>query len=218
MQIDSAPRFSSAAYWEGRYRAGGHSGAGSYGRLAAFKAAFVNGYVALNDITRVIEFGCGDGNQLGLLSIPHYTGVDVSTTVLDRCRSRFTGPEYAFVESGDLDDVRAAELGLSMDVVFHLTEDTVYEAYMRDLFAFSTDFVILYASDRDAATADRHVRHRHVSAHVARAFPDWTLLARVPNRYEYDPRRPTDTSFSDFMVFGRGRHGCHLVIPAGDQD
>jgi hypothetical protein len=204
--------FSSASYWEGRYRAGGNSGAGSYGRLAAFKAAFVNGFTELNGVRSIIEFGCGDGNQLSVLSVPHYTGVDVSPTVLARCRTRF--PNHVFVDPSRLGDVPAADLGLSMDVIFHLTEDTAFEHYMRSLFALSTDFVIIYSSDRDARAPDLHVRHRHVSAYVQRTLPAWSLLARVPNIYPFDPQHPNDTSFSDFMVFGRGRRDCHLLIPA----
>jgi hypothetical protein len=65
-----ATGYSSAAYWEARYRAGGHSGAGSRGRLAAFKADFLNALIRDNAIASAIEFGCGDGGQLALL--PHH--------------------------------------------------------------------------------------------------------------------------------------------------
>lgn len=203
--------FSSAAYWEARYRAGGHSGAGSYGRLAAFKAAVVNGFVALNGITRVIEFGCGDGNQLGRFAIPDYTGIDVSPTVLACCRTRY--PMHTFHDPGGLADVAPAELTLSLDVVFHLTEDAVFDAYIADLFGFATRFVIVYASDQDATTADAHVRHRAVSAHVRRTQPGWSLVARVPNRHPFDPARPHDTSFAGFMVFSRDGAGCVVAVP-----
>ena len=209
--LDAACDFSSAGYWEERYRGGGTSGAGSYGRLAAFKAAFVNGFVAANAISRVIEFGCGDGNQLGLLSVPRYTGVDVSPTILARCRTRF--PHYVFVDPAELADMPPAELGLSMDVVFHLIEDAVFADYMRTLFWHATDYVIIYSSNCDLRTPDRHVRHRPVSDYVRRTFPEWSLRAFVPNPYPFDPTHPQDTSFADFMVFGRARHECRLMIP-----
>ena len=51
---------SSADYWESRYASGGTSGAGSYNRLASFKAEFINAYVSKHAITRVLEFGSGD--------------------------------------------------------------------------------------------------------------------------------------------------------------
>src|SRR5579859_8234848 len=56
----------SSTYWEERYRAGGNSGAGSYGRLAEFKAEVLNGFVHSRGIRSVVEFGCGDGAQLAL--------------------------------------------------------------------------------------------------------------------------------------------------------
>src|ERR1700754_3603743 len=88
--ITGAPGFtSSAEYWEERYRYGGNSGAGSYNRLAAFKANVLNEFVAANDIRSVIEFGSGDGAQLELAKYPDYTGVDVSDTVLDVTRLKF---------------------------------------------------------------------------------------------------------------------------------
>jgi len=43
--------FSSAKYWEARYRNGGTSGAGSQGRLVAYKAAVINSIIALNGIS-----------------------------------------------------------------------------------------------------------------------------------------------------------------------
>ena len=46
----------SAAYWDARYRAGGNSGAGSYGRLAAFKAEVLNEFVRRRGIRSIVEF------------------------------------------------------------------------------------------------------------------------------------------------------------------
>ena len=40
----------SASYWELRYRNGGTSGAGSYGRLAEFKAEVLNEFVRVKGI------------------------------------------------------------------------------------------------------------------------------------------------------------------------
>ena len=37
-----------------------------------------------------------------------------------------------------------AELALSLDVIYHLVEDTVYESYMGQLFDSATKYVIVY--------------------------------------------------------------------------
>jgi len=79
--------FSSAAYWEQRYRAGGHSCAGSHGRLAAFKATVLNRLVRDNAITTAVEFGCGDGNQLAMLEIADYVDLDVAPAAIAACQA-----------------------------------------------------------------------------------------------------------------------------------
>nr|BFF27640.1 hypothetical protein GCM10025732_56050 [Glycomyces mayteni] len=60
----------SAAYWEKRYADGGNSGGGSRGTNAEFKAEVLNKFTAEHGIESVIEFGCGDGEQLSSPSTP----------------------------------------------------------------------------------------------------------------------------------------------------
>jgi SAM-dependent methyltransferase len=204
--------FSSAAYWDGRYRRGGHSGTGSYGRLARFKADVINGFIAANAIGDVIDLGCGDGNLLSLLAVDAYTGVDVSAAVLARLGSRF--PAHRFVGFDALAGEPPADLALSIDVIFHLTEDAVFTRYMMELFAHARRFVLIYASNVDLPWPAPHVRHRRFSDHVAATCPEWRLLAHIPNRHAFDPARPEETSFADFFVYARAGHDAR--IPALD--
>ena len=81
--------FDISTYWENRYKAGKTSGGGSYGRLAEFKAAVLNDCVERQDVKTVVEFGCGDGNQLSLARYPVYTGYDVSETAVQLCKAKF---------------------------------------------------------------------------------------------------------------------------------
>src|SRR5215207_6091130 len=53
-------------YWITRYATGGNSGAGSYNKLAEYKAEVLNDFVKRHNVESVIEYGCGDGNQLKL--------------------------------------------------------------------------------------------------------------------------------------------------------
>lgn len=199
----ATPAFRSAEYWEARYAQGGTSGAGSSGRLAAFKAGFVNRFVRDNHVASVIEFGCGDGRQLALADYPSYVGTDVAPRSIALCRDLFAGDETKrFLHPEAAADV-SADLALSLDVIYHLVEDAVFERYMRGLFAAARRFVIVYASDRDAPTRDPHVRHRRFTDWVARNAPDWRLTGVMPNPYGFDPARPGETSFSDFHVFAR---------------
>lgn len=125
---------SSAAYWERRYTHGGTSGVGSYGDLAKSKATFLNDFVRGHGIKSVVEFGCGDGNQLSLADYPSYVGLDVSRSAVESCVRRFVDdPTKSFyLYDGDCfaDNAQlfTADLALSLDVVYHLTDDKTFEA------------------------------------------------------------------------------------------
>jgi len=81
----------SAEYWERNYARGGTSGPGSYHAAAEAKAAFLNDFVRTHEVRSVIEFGCGDGNQLSLADYPRYIGLDVSRSAIELCKRRFAG-------------------------------------------------------------------------------------------------------------------------------
>lgn len=192
----------STSYWEQRYARGGHSGAGSYNRLAKFKSDFLNSFVEANEIQSVIEFGSGDGAQLDLARYPEYIGVDVSETAVAATRSRFArDSSKRFYHSSEIPECIRAELSLSLDVIYHLVEDKVFDSYMHGLFEAATRFVIIYSSNNEARAATPHVRHRRFTDWVASNRPDYRLKVRVPNAFPFDDDDPDNTSFADFYVF-----------------
>ncbi|MFW2828814.1 methyltransferase domain-containing protein [Sphingomonas sp. ID0503] len=202
----------SGDYWDKRYATGRNSGAGSYGRLAKFKAAFLNRFIEANGVESVADFGCGDGNQLSLMNVRGYIGVDVSKTVLDQLKTRFADrPELVFRHTSELADVAPCELAMSIDVIYHLVEDDVFTAYIDRLFAFATKFVVIYSDDREVPYGGKHVRHRKFSDYVAASQPDWSLAGHVPNPYPFDPANKNKTSFADFYIYAR--QGEAAVIP-----
>ena len=134
--------------------------------LARFKALVLNEFVRDNGVESVIEFGCGDGNQLGLASYPRYLGLDVSAEAIDLCRGRFGGDStkafllYDPVRTVNLERFLSADLTLSLDVIYHLLEDDVYDRYLQMLFACSSRFVIVYSSNDTSPDVAWHVRNR----------------------------------------------------------
>jgi SAM-dependent methyltransferase len=195
----------SSCYWEQRYVAGGNSGAGSYGRLAQFKADTLNAFVARAGIRSVIEFGCGDGAQLELAAYPFYVGVDVSLTVLELCSRRFTSDptKRFYLRSKIPTDLGRFDLSLSLDVIYHLVEDDVFDSYMRSLFERADRFVVIYSSNKSQVTESPHVRHREFTSWILKNKPQWRQIDFLKNKYPYDPTQPEETSFADFYFFGR---------------
>lgn len=198
------PFHGSEDYWITRYREGGNSGAGSYNRLAEFKAEVLNAFVASHSIREVIEFGCGDGNQLTLAKYPSYLGLDVSPHAVGGCSRRFAkDPSKSFMLMHDYSG-QTAQLALSLDVIYHLTEDEVYETYMQTLFGSAREYIMIYSSDRDEPhTQVEHVRHRQFSQWVRANAPGWRLLRHIPNRYPYSGDNDTG-SLADFYIYERG--------------
>lgn len=202
--IPSKPFNGSEDYWITRYRDGGNSGAGSYNRLAEFKADVLNDFVASHAIRDIIEFGCGDGNQLTLARYPSYLGLDVSPDAIERCSRRFANDvSKSFMLVHDYAG-QTAQLALSLDVIYHLTENEVYDTYMHTLFGAARDYVVIYSSDKDdPEMLSAHVRHRQFSQWVRANAPGWRLLRHIPNRYPYTGDNDTG-SLADFYIYGRG--------------
>ena len=193
---------SSADYWEARYREGGNSGAGSYGRLAHFKADFLNAFVRSANVQSVLELGSGDGAQLMLAHYPSYTGVDVSRTVLAAAQEKFRDrPNMRFLHASEYSSDLKADLVLSLDVIFHLVEDQVFEAYMQRLFEASLQYVIIYSSNDNRGFIAPHVRHRKFTNWVRKNRRDFTLLKHQPNAFPEDSADPDNTSCADFYIF-----------------
>jgi len=189
----------SKKYWEQRYSSGGTSGAGSYGKLAEFKAEIINSFVKSNNINSVIDFGCGDGNQLSLFDFPSYIGLDVSGTSIKLCMERFKNDKmksFFLYDSECFEDNNSmfrADLALSLDVIYHLIEYNIFELYMKHLFSSSDKFVIIYSDDID--TNQRyHEKHRQFSKWVETNLPDWKLINKIRNRYPNESR-------ADFFIY-----------------
>jgi SAM-dependent methyltransferase len=215
--------FDPTIYWQWRYRAGGNSGAGSRGRLADFKAAIVNDLIAANRVRTMIDFGCGDGVQMAMLGAAQadleYLGVDVSPEALAFCRSRAGGdPRRRFMDWADFIaeiSLPVADLTISMDVIYHLTDDEIFHTYLDHLFGCARQLVLIYASNLEARPLDIHVRHRRFTDTVRHRYPEWRLAAILPNRFGFDPARPNETSFADFYIYAVDSTSLTVTVPAG---
>ena len=161
-------------------------------------------------IDSVIEFGCGDGNQLALFRIPKYIGLDVSKKSIELCSNLFSkdknksfflyDPQY-FIDNLSL---FKADLTLSLDVIYHLVEDEVFAKYMKDLFSTSKKYVIIYSSDTDKNNSlqSQHVRHRNFTNRINQNLSEWKLIKKLENKF---PKKTNEIneSFADFYIYAK---------------
>ena len=186
-------------YWEKRYSEGGTSGEGSYDALAEFKAEIINAFVRDQGINTVIEFGCGDGNQLKYGQYPNYIGLDVSKTAIqlcikkfqsDRTKSFFLYDSFAFADNHS---VFRCDLSMSLDVIYHLVEDQVFERYLKHVFSSGSRYVIIYSSDEEGDQV-YHEKNRSFSKWVRQNIQGWQLKEKIKNKY------PEKTK-ADFFIY-----------------
>ncbi len=202
--------FESPTFWENRYAIGGDSGAGSYGPFAEYKADVINLFIQSHSIESVIEFGCGDGNQLSLLQCPQYIGLDVSSSAIRRCIDRFSDDPtksfylYDSLSFADRVGIFRADMAISLDVLFHLVEDDIFEAYMHHLFNAAGRYVMIYSWDVDRAPEQlaKHNLVRPFLDHVQNHFPSWSLVNQIDSPFRYD-QGSQGGGLSNFYIFGR---------------
>lgn len=195
---------SSSEFWDSHYKNGFTSGTGSYDHLAYFKADIINKFVEKHHIKSVIELGCGDGNQLSLMNYPTYVGIDVSETIIHKNQKKFANyMNRIFFHRDEKDNYmnKKYDLSLSLDVIFHLIEDTVYIDYMKDLFEASNKYVIIYSSNHEEFTRWPEFRNRKFMKYVQENMSDWKLIDFIPNKYPFELGNEDMTSPSDFYIF-----------------
>ncbi|MGQ5718975.1 class I SAM-dependent methyltransferase [Pseudochrobactrum asaccharolyticum] len=213
---NKAQNFSSSDYWENRYRTGGNSGSGSYGRLAQFKGDFLNSFFSENGVKSVLEFGCGDGNQLKYMTPERYVGLDVSPAIVEKCQAAYSdNPKYDFYSIDDKPDLKKFDVTLSLDVIYHLIENEILSKYIEDLFAHSSRYVVIYSSNFDAPWPAVHVKHRNISKFIAENIKGWSLRCIVPNAFPYKADDVDNTSFSDFLIYSKAGCPCIVKCPEG---
>jgi hypothetical protein len=161
-------------YWNDRYKFGGTSGKGSRGKVAIEKAAFVEAFCKKQNIDTIVEYGCGDGFCASLINVKRYIGFDISDTAIsfakDRCaklksHTFFNYSNLSFDETAYIVKTQAVSndiLNLSMDVIFHLVEDEIFEKYVRTLSYSPAKYTLILSSDHDGCTYG-HYRDRSYS-------------------------------------------------------
>jgi hypothetical protein len=189
-------------YWQQRYADGGNSGPGSFGEIAQFKAKILNGFVTRYGVESIIEFGFGDGNQLSLSVYPDYLGFELSPRAVASCKQLFVSDPTKRFKLMDEYDGEHADLALSIDVIFHITEDEIFDAYMCRIFDSARKFVIIYSSNCDEQTRFQapHIKHRKFMDWIDRNRQEWKLIEHIPNKYPFTGI-PGEGSMADFYIF-----------------
>ncbi|UPK44325.1 class I SAM-dependent methyltransferase [Paenibacillus pabuli] len=193
--------FDYKGYWEQTYSSGETSGRGPYGVLAEFKAEVVNGLIQREGISSVIEFGCGDGNQLQYMNYDTYLGVDVAGSSVRLCASKFandTSKSFMLYTPGLWINrgFMQADLTVCLDVLYHITDETDFRNTLYDILHSSTEWVVLYTRlKQNGSPGVSTIQDQNIFDYLF-DYPEFKVHKIIPQRYP-------DLSSADFVILRR---------------
>ena len=166
--------------WDKHYSDGGNSGIGSYNEHFEYKTNIINDIIEKYQIKNIIDFGCGDGNQISNLNIEEYLGVDVSIEAVKICQTKYKDDLNKKFELYDetFKNKNKTDLTLSLDVIYHIILDESYYKYMNDLINSTNKYVLIYSSNFDDLNWESHVRHRQFDKQITQEFE---LIKKINN-------------------------------------
>ncbi len=129
----------------------GFSGLGSKLEHCKHYIAFLEQFLQKNQITSVVDFGCGDWtfSQYIRWGDIHYTGFDVVKSVVDDLKKKYSSPLRQFIHADGLStDLPAADLLICKDVLQHLSNENIH-AFLKQCSKFK---YCLITNDVDPAT------------------------------------------------------------------
>lgn len=195
---------STQSYWENRY-AGGLNSFPTLASCPppgyVVRTEFIKAWLeSVPEPPRVIiDLGVGDGCQAWLTTqalptVESYIGLDLSETAVRRARffleqkmqdltlMNRTGPPQLEFHAYDGYTIppaifgRQADIAISLQVLMHVLEDTLFEAYMGLLFSCSSKYVLIQAVDDVFAAS--HIRLWRFTEWIERKAPSWRLILR----------------------------------------
>ena len=138
-------RIYSEGTW-GRDVAGkGTSGSGSTLEITREYRAYVEDFIKKHDIKSVVDAGCGDWGFSSAMDWGDatYLGVDIASDVIDTVRKRHEKGKIRFQVGDITEDLPAADLLISKDVLQHLSNELVHKFIANNLRKGKFKWVIL---------------------------------------------------------------------------
>ncbi|MDU0201118.1 methyltransferase domain-containing protein [Paenibacillus sp. MAH-36] len=176
-------------FWDQNYRLGGDSGSGSYGLLAEFKSQIINDLIQKHAISTVIEFGCGDGNQLQTMNYPQYLGLDVALSSINLCKEIYkddSSKSFMLYKPGYLINrgFFRADLVVCLDVLYHITDEEDFCTTLNDLFQCSSRWVVLYTKITTGLEPQEvpTILDRDIISYLSK-HSDFKMTEIIPQRY-----------------------------------
>lgn len=165
--------FPNQTFWNWRYATNPElgSGVGSRGASLDSKRRMLKSAVAALKPGSVLDVGCGDGEATRGLSLPSYTGVDLSSESIARASAG--RPDGTYFVGSLVGRGLKADLVICLDVLIHQPDATVYGQLVSELVDATQDALLVSGYERrPTAESPMIFFHEPLSATLTRLAPD----------------------------------------------
>jgi SAM-dependent methyltransferase len=133
----------------------GTSGTGSTLEITREYRAYVEDFIKKHSVKSVVDAGCGDWSFSSAIDWGNasYLGVDIASDVIAAVRNRHETDKIKFQVGDITDELPAAELLISKDVLQHLSNELVHKFIRNNLRKDKYKWVIL-TNDRGSENRD----------------------------------------------------------------
>ena len=133
----------------------GTSGTGSTLEITREYRAYVEDFMKTHNVKSVVDAGCGDWSFSSAIDWgdASYLGVDIATDVIAAVRNKHEKGKITFQVGDITDELPAAELLISKDVLQHLSNELVHKFIRNNLRRGKYKWVIL-TNDRGSENRD----------------------------------------------------------------
>jgi SAM-dependent methyltransferase len=133
----------------------GTSGTGSTLAITQEYRAYVEDFIKTHSVTSVVDAGCGDWSFSSAITWgdASYLGVDIASDVIATVRSKHEKGKIRFQVGDITDELPAADLLISKDVLQHLSNALVHKFITNNLRKGKYKWVIL-TNDRGSRNSD----------------------------------------------------------------
>jgi SAM-dependent methyltransferase len=140
----------------GRDAAGeGTSGTGSTLEITRQYRAYLQDFLKTHRVTSVVDAGCGDWTFSSTIdwADASYLGVDIASDVIEAVRRKHEKGRITFQVGDITEDLPAADLLISKDVLQHLSNELVHKFIRNNLTTGKYKWVLL-TNDRGSSNGD----------------------------------------------------------------
>lgn len=162
--------FNNQAYWNIRYRENPElgSGLGSRGYVAEYKKGLLRHCVLGQEISSILDIGCGDMAVGRTLPEKGYIGIDISDVVIRDNMEKFPSRQFL---NGDFItlDPPSAHLVVCLDVLIHLSDRAHYERFVQALVQKTEKMCLVAGYEEPPSKVDVTFFHEPLSKTLQRA-------------------------------------------------